>query len=235
MQLVLGMPPELPDAIIEAFVPIGGRVPWLEARIARVCAEYAALGVKIKPSEVAFALDAAARIGKGGKRMRIVFALDGTRAWIARAPSPIPRPLLLIHLPQPEPLPPRRTKRWAHYALRLRWTKRFGVPPRAVPVFSADGIICDAMWGNLALWLDGRWRTPAFGMLPGIARGALIRAEVLVEDEIPISALARAEGAALINSGRGVAPAASLNGRPLANPGIGRLQRAWEQACAAGC
>lgn len=82
---------------------------------------------------------------------------------------------------------------------------------------TAGRVACAAAATVIAV-IDGALVTPpvAEGALPGITRARLLEAGCgLVEQPIPIDALARASGIALANALIGVRPAMSLDGRPL--------------------
>jgi para-aminobenzoate synthetase / 4-amino-4-deoxychorismate lyase len=76
-------------------------------------------------------------------------------------------------------------------------------------LWNASGELTECTRGNLALELDGQWVTPALvsGLLPGVARAALLRQGVLVERVVRIEALQRATALAFVNSLRGWLPA----------------------------
>jgi para-aminobenzoate synthetase/4-amino-4-deoxychorismate lyase len=79
-----------------------------------------------------------------------------------------------------------------------------------------DGIFDTLLWnergelteftrGNVALRIDGRWRTPTLecGLLPGIARARLLREGAISQSTLTCADLERAQGVAFFNSLRG--------------------------------
>ena len=72
-------------------------------------------------------------------------------------------------------------------------------------LWNERGELTEFTRGNVALRIDGRWRTPAAssGLLPGIARARLLREGAIVEATLTRDDLARAEGVAFFNSLRG--------------------------------
>ncbi|MCK6422631.1 MAG: aminodeoxychorismate synthase component I [Aquabacterium sp.] len=86
-------------------------------------------------------------------------------------------------------------------------------------LWNERGELTEFTRGNLALRLDGRWLTPALacGLLPGIARQALLDSGRLTEAVILREALARAQAVVFLNSLRGWLPVrvVGLHDRPL--------------------
>ncbi len=73
-----------------------------------------------------------------------------------------------------------------------------------VVLWNEQGELTESTSANVVVRLDGRWYTPpvACGLLPGVMRGHLLRADVIEEAVLPIDALERAEDVKLINSVR---------------------------------
>jgi para-aminobenzoate synthetase/4-amino-4-deoxychorismate lyase len=76
-------------------------------------------------------------------------------------------------------------------------------------LWNERGELTEFTRGNVALRIDGRWRTPAStsGLLPGIARARLLREGAVDEATLTRDDLARANGIAFFNSLRGWLPA----------------------------
>lgn len=80
-----------------------------------------------------------------------------------------------------------------------------------------DGSIACATSANFMIEHDGRWCTPPLedGALPGIVRGRLVRAGLVIESRVRIADLETCQAACLTNALVGVRPIHTLNGRAL--------------------
>lgn len=101
----------------------------------------------------------------------------------------------------------------------------------------AESRLCEATNSHLFVLLPGDgWVTPplSLGILRGLTREGLLAARGRTAAERPVSAsdLARARGACLTNSLRGVVPIASFDGRALDPLASRPLRRAWIEAVA---
>jgi branched-chain amino acid aminotransferase len=83
------------------------------------------------------------------------------------------------------------------------------------------GRLSEAATANVFIEVAGRLVTPprASGCLPGVVRQVLLDAGVAVEDDVSMDALDAAQEVFLTSSLGGVAPVASIDGRPL--PAVG--------------
>ena len=74
-----------------------------------------------------------------------------------------------------------------------------------VVLWNERGELTEATRANLALKIDGRWRTPPVdcGLLAGTYRAELLERGRLQEEVLPVAAFAAAEEIALLNSVRG--------------------------------
>lgn len=72
-------------------------------------------------------------------------------------------------------------------------------------LYNARGELTECTRGNIAVLLDGQWRTPALhcGLLDGVGRAQALQAGKLVEAVITVADLQRAQGLAFVNSLRG--------------------------------
>lgn len=79
-----------------------------------------------------------------------------------------------------------------------------------------DSIGCGTS-ANVMIQSDGIWQTPPLedGALPGIVRGRLVRAGLVLERRIHLADLATCEAACFTNAIVGVRPIQALNGRAL--------------------
>lgn len=109
----------------------------------------------------------------------------------------------------PFPLKPKRAKFCCDYAETLRALR--GAKDIDL-LFERDGLLIAAATANLLLYRRGVWWTPVAGdgVLPGVVRGALIDAGVVVEAECPVAWLDDCEAVALSNSGQFVRRVAEI-------------------------
>lgn len=79
-------------------------------------------------------------------------------------------------------------------------------------LYNPRGELTECTRGNIAVWLDGQWLTPALhcGLLPGVGRAHWLQQGRLHEAVITQDDLRRAKGVAFINSLRGWLPASLL-------------------------
>ncbi len=217
---------EYDEALLKARVLAGGRpehglletlrwepgpgFPLLERHLERLAASADYFGFACDRGEVVARLAAAVAGAAAPLRVRAVLERDGGVA-VTTAPLPAPpgRPLALAVDPEPvdpdDPLLFHKTTRRAPYDLRrARWPAADGVL-----LLNPAGELTEATTANLAVRLDGSWRTPPLscGCLPGVYRGVLLAAGRLREAPIRREDLRRAEGIALVNALRGWRPA----------------------------
>jgi branched-chain amino acid aminotransferase len=81
------------------------------------------------------------------------------------------------------------------------------------------GNLCEGTGSNVFVVLDGRLLTPplASGCLAGVTRELVLEVVEAVEEDVPMTALARVEEAFLTSSTRDVQAIGSIDGRPLAS------------------
>jgi branched-chain amino acid aminotransferase len=105
-----------------------------------------------------------------------------------------------------------------------------------------EGCLTEGAANNLFLVMGGQIVTPALrcGLLPGIARGLLLEAgEALpwpvIEAELPVASLARANEAFLTNAVSGPRPLVAVEGQPIGDGRPGKVTEAveawWERVC----
>ncbi len=75
-------------------------------------------------------------------------------------------------------------------------------------LWTGEDTLSEFTRGNVALWLDGGWKTPSLdaGLLPGIRRAELLRSGHLQERTLRVEDLAQAPAVLFINSLRGCFP-----------------------------
>ena len=222
-------PPCAEPVVLDAFRKVEGEVFYWRARAARMAQALAHLGAALDAEAFVQAYAELIARMQEGVRVRI-------SAWLAegkvhlqarQAPSPLPhRPRLVVRA-WPFAPPPLPAKFAHHYALmRLAWAK---APPRTdeVVVWSWQGRVLSAAWGNLFVYHQGRWLTPPVqaGVLDGVVRRALVAAGAAREEEVSEAMLRRAEAIAITNGGVFVCAAAALEGRALAKAPVAELAK----------
>jgi para-aminobenzoate synthetase / 4-amino-4-deoxychorismate lyase len=200
-----------PFELLETLALRDGQWTHLEDHLQRMAGAAQHFGFVWSPEAVHSALGALqAAHSQGAWRVRLLLLPDGqcTTQAFALAATPQPVRLQLASRPMEE----------AHSEfVRFKTTRRAhydAFTPTDPQVFdtilwNASGELTECTRGNLALELDGQWVTPALvsGLLPGVARAALLRQGVLVERVVRIEALQRATALAFVNSLRGWLPA----------------------------
>lgn len=107
-------------------------------------------------------------------------------------------------------------------------------------VIGSDGAVLETAVGNLWLWLDGEWVTPALDgrVLPGVARALLLAAANgrlrVREQRCGLDDLHRARLLAVSNAVHGPEPAALLGAASGELLLVEELRRCWWEALAAG-
>ena len=211
-----------PFAALETLLLTEGTYPRADAHLRRLARTDAALGLGIDVDHVADALDhtlaaALGELGMGGahsRRVRLTARADSIR--ISSTPLedfPSPLPLALASEPLDvttlRPVIEHKTTWRSHYSA-LREAR----PGDAFDVIchTPDGLITEATLGNLAFLLDGRWVTPEtdVGLLPGVEREARLADGTLIEAEVHLDDLPRAQQVAFLNAARGWHPALLL-------------------------
>jgi para-aminobenzoate synthetase / 4-amino-4-deoxychorismate lyase len=162
--------------------------------------------VPLDPAEVRSALERATRGHQAALRVRLLVDRTG---WVTveaepAPPSPTAPVRLAIDTVPVDPDDPflrhKTTNRRIYDQARRRH-------PEAddVVLVNSRGEITETSIANIAVLIDGEWRTPPLdaGCLPGIERAMAIESGRLVERTVTLDELARAEAVARLNSPRG--------------------------------
>lgn len=203
-----------PLAAVETMLLVDGRYPRGAAHLTRLALTDAALGLGIDTDRVSGLLERVRSQQPDGRwRVRLTAreeSCQATTRLLADDDLPSPVPLAVASEPLDvaglRPVIVHKTTWRAHYeALRA------GRPAGCFDVIchTADGLVTEATLGNLAFRLDGRWVTPAarVGLLEGIERAERLADGTLVEAEVSLADVARAEQVAFLNAVRGWRPA----------------------------
>ncbi len=109
-----------------------------------------------------------------------------------------------------------KTTSYAESIANLRWAQSSGAAEALL--FNGQGQLVEACTANVAVRLSHQWLTPflSVGCLPGITRALACEWNLIEEAPLTKSDVARAESIVIMSSTRGLLPARSLDGQPLA-------------------
>jgi branched-chain amino acid aminotransferase len=144
---------------------------------------------------------------------------------VAGSPIPVrPATALVATVPWPRnersALAGLKTISYAENVVALAFARERGAEEAIFANLAGD--LCEGTGTNVFVGVGGRVFTPSLfsGCLPGVTRDLLVELLDVVEDEIPLPALARADEAFLTSSTRGVHPISAVDGHALpAAPG----------------
>jgi branched-chain amino acid aminotransferase len=136
----------------------------------------------------------------------------------AMAPWPATTDVVVVPWPRNErsALAGMKTISYAENVVALAYAKARGAGEALFANMGGD--LCEGTGTNVFVGRGGRLLTPPLssGCLAGVTRDLLIELVDVVEETMPIAALALVEEAFLSSSTREVQPIAAINGRPLA-------------------
>ena len=152
----------------------------------------------------------AAVVGDQPARVRLTVDRDGSALVESKPLPPVPPSPVTLAI---DHVPVRAADPFLHHK-----TTRRGVYEEAalrhpgaddVVLVNEDGEVTETTVANLAVLVDGVWRTPpeSSGCLPGVERGRLLAEGALVERPITVEELRSADDLARINALRGWEPA----------------------------
>lgn len=247
----------LADGLFETMRARDGRILRLERHWARLSEGARLLGIPLPLEEAGLA--AAGRellLANGFARGEAALRLTLTRGPGPRGLVPPERPmptLLLAAFPPPEPAPPARAvlvksvrrnelsptsriKSLAYLDPILALREAIAAGGDEAFLCNTAGRLACASAANLFLIVEGRIWTPSIaeGALSGVTRAVLLeriraRGLPLVEAEVPLALLARAQEIVTTNALRGVRPVASVEGRVLPGPCPGPMTRRLQE------
>lgn len=226
--------PRAAPALVETMLAVGGRVPWLERHLDRLAASAGALGLRPVPGPAAAASVEAALAGEGGgpRRVRLV-ARPGRPVQVESRPEP--------SLTGPVAAATAVTARGAwdpadgHAEHKTTDRRRqdeargaaLAVGADFALLLDADGRLGEACVANAFCVLDGALVTaPATGLLPGLARAAVLRRHPAREEALAERGWRRADEVFLTNALRGVVPVTCVDGTPVGDGAVGPVTAA---------
>ncbi|NIP13869.1 MAG: aminodeoxychorismate synthase, component I, partial [Pseudomonadales bacterium] len=179
----------------------------------------------MEPGTARAVLEAAATAYGEPMRVRLLADRAGRARVEASKLNPLPEPYRVALSPRTQGLQSEfvyhKTTHRSIYDKALDAARSVHPEVHDVLLVNADGELTESTIANVAVEIGGEMLTPAIdcGLLPGIERQALIGSNVLKEARIPASRLAEADGVWLLNSVRGVWPAALVLSEQGGSPG----------------
>jgi para-aminobenzoate synthetase/4-amino-4-deoxychorismate lyase len=178
----------------------------LERHLERLAASADSFGFRWDETEVREAVEkTVASAPPVAGRIRLALRKDGT---VRLVTTPLPSEPDQIHVAiDDEPQDPRDVFLFHKTSLRDRYEEARRRHPDADDVLLVNdrGEITESTIANVAVRIDGRWRTPPLdaGLLPGIGRAVALEEGRLVEGPVTIDRARTAEEIALISDTRG--------------------------------
>ena len=140
-----------------------------------------------------------------------------TTVLLAASPAPPPHRPVTVRVvpwtrPRRSPLIGLKSVSWGDSAAMLRHVRAFG--DEEALVATEDGSLSEAAAANVVVAIGGRLLTPPLdtGCLPGIARAVLLDEGFMVEEDIAMHDLGRAEFVLLVSALGGARPVSRLDG-----------------------
>jgi para-aminobenzoate synthetase/4-amino-4-deoxychorismate lyase len=178
----------------------------LDGHLERLRASARYLGFRLDTEDALAALKGAVLGSSAPLRVRLTLARDGT---VLAEAAPLPQPVVgptRVALDS-DPVDPDDVWLFHKTTRREPYDRRRERRPDVddVLLINTRGEVTESTIANVAVRLGGAWYTPPIesGLLPGVARAALVRDGTLAERPIAIGDLSRADGLALVSSVRG--------------------------------
>jgi branched-subunit amino acid aminotransferase/4-amino-4-deoxychorismate lyase len=211
--------------VLETLRVRGGRLPFLDAHLARMGRAIRALGLRSPERDPAQLVRPFAEMEEAVVRLEVS---DGRVAVTLRgAPVPATRSPVVITAAVPYVAYPHKTTARACFEAAAEEARVVGADDALL--VSAGGWIAEGTVWSVFWWEGERMCTPGLelGVLPGIARARVAELARPVEGRWPREALA-GRSVFLANAVRGIVPLASLDGVPVpADPRTAELSRAF--------
>jgi para-aminobenzoate synthetase / 4-amino-4-deoxychorismate lyase len=192
-----------PFALLETLRIDDGEICDVQAHLDRLENSAAHFRYPYEKHTVTHALEALTSAYTAGTlQVRVLLHSDG-RVETSASPLSIPAGIVWVQLAQ-QPLREAhdefvrfKTTRDEHYQAFLSSETLFDIL-----LWNEYGEVTEFTRGNVAVKLDGRWITPSVesGLLPGMARARALAEKRLVEGNVRIEDLGRAEGVAFLSS-----------------------------------
>ena len=203
-----------PFDLLETLALVEGVFRHRAGHLARMEEAARHFGIPWNAAQVDACLDAlAAARPQGAWRVRLLLDAQGQPRAEAFALLPTREPVRLRLAGRPFPeahseFTRYKTTRRAHYAAFAPQEGAFDTV-----LYNEAGEITESTFGNLAMYLDGEWRTPPLecGLLPGVGRAVALREGRVREGVVRLDDLPRVRQWAFINSLRGWLAAELVN------------------------
>ena len=226
------------DALFETMRAEGGRVRFKVSHLDRITASGRALQLRLAPrEELARAVDAACAAG-GAEHQRVrLTAAEDLVLVEAEDLSPLGAPEVATAAVIRGAWIPRRMmaehKTTSHADYRRAGRGAAAAGAEIALLADERGHIGEADVGNVMAGVDGELVTPPVrGLLPGIARGALLTAGLAREGELAPELLERASELLATNAVRGVVALRGMGSEPWSRNSPGPLARTAQSAFA---
>ncbi|NLF23994.1 MAG: aminodeoxychorismate synthase component I [Lentisphaerae bacterium] len=188
------------------------RTGWflLRGHLRRLAASARLLGFRYDEEDLRRRLEASVTGARSPRRVKLILPRGGPPV-VETAPAPLPpeQPwrVTLARDPVDPDLPLLRHKTTCRGLYEAARAGRPGFDD--VLLWNTRGELTESTIANLALRIGGRWYTPPLsaGLLPGVFRAHLLRANRVAERTLHVGDLRSAEALALFNSLRGWIPA----------------------------
>jgi len=227
------------EACFETFRVIDGSIFGWQEHESRLRRGLACFGIDLPEGLLQLCLDAAAKCGadvllritvSGGQAPWGLQRLnrDGHGIHIMTRPYEGSGPVAIKSVRWPFPLHDKQAKFTADYAETLRTLQIVGgqLGDDEEALICNDTRMISAMTANVLIHRKHCWWTPAGkGVLPGVIRSALLKAEVVTEADCPVGWFEDCQAMAICNSGSFITPVRQINGRelPATEPVFDRL------------
>lgn len=238
------------DGVFETIKTYGGRPFAVRRHLERLASSAAGMGLAAPPPEVLRAAleevssanglgDAALRITLTGGPGPLGSARGDAGPTVVIAPGvlspwPVTTPVAVVPWPRNErgALSGLKSTSYGENVVALAWAGRRGAGEALFA--NLAGNLCEGTGTNVVVGLGGRLVTPPLGSgcLAGVTRALVVEACGVVEDDIPLAALAGADEAFLTSTTREVQAISAVDGRPLPSA-PGPLTAAAAEALAA--
>ena len=221
------------DGVFETLKTYGGRPFAVQRHLERLASSAAGMGLAAPPADVLrAALDAvvaANDLGDAAVRITVTSGPGpmgsgrgsaGPTVLVVPAALPVWPPsvdVAVVPWPKNErgALAGLKTTSYGENVVALAWARERGAAEAIFANLAGD--LCEGTGSNVVLGVGGRLVTPPLssGCLAGVTRALVVDACGVVEEDLPVSALAEADEAFLTSTTREVQPIAAVDGRAL--------------------
>lgn len=210
--------------LIETIRARSGRVPWLARHLGRLYSTIASLGLTQPVDDVGDLVRVA--VGPGDRVVRLELR-DGHAEITTREVNIERAPSVFVSDVRHKPYPYKTTRR-EQFGRALAGARRRRADD-ALLITAAGGHVAEGTAWSLFWWDGTRLCTPAkeLGILPGLGRRRVMELTDVVEEQVPVAALA-GKSLFLVNAVRGIVEIGSLQGAPVpSDPRTSELSSAF--------